>query len=65
MRDNILYVSADPKQDEKPEAAVYAAVNKKAPESNNNADVYAEVDKEGHRIAEGALYSDVRPKRGI
>lgn len=66
MKENILYVSAGPKVDEKPEeAAVYAAVNKKAPESNNNANVYAEVNKGGHRIAEGAQYSDVRQKRGI
>lgn len=65
MKDNILYVSADPKEDEKHEAAVYAAVNKKAPESNNNANMYAEVNKGGHLIAEGALYSDVKPKRGL
>lgn len=67
MRDNILYVSAGPKGDEKPEAAVYAAVNKKVPESNNNANLYAEVKKSGHVIAEGTLYSDVKPKpkRGI
>lgn len=66
MRDNILYVSAGPKEDKKPEAAVYAAVNKKAPESNNNANnVYAEVKKGGHIIVEGALYSDVKPKRGL
>lgn len=66
MRENILYVSAGPKVDEKPEAAVYAAVNKKAPESNNNAsNVYTEVNKDGHKIGEGALYSDVKPKRGI
>lgn len=65
MKDNILYVSAGPKIDEKPEASVYAAVNKKAPESNNNANVYAEVNKSGHIIAEGAMYSDVKPKKGI
>lgn len=66
MKDNILYVSAGPKVDEKPGAAVYAAVNKKLPESNNNANVYAEVNKGGRIIAEeGALYSDVKPKKGI
>lgn len=65
MRENILYVSAGPKVDEKPEAAVYAAVNKKAPEGNNNANVYAEVNKSGQKNAEGTLYSDVKPKRGI
>lgn len=65
MRDNILYVSAGPKVDEKPEAAVYAAVNKKAQASNNNANTYAEVNKSGHIITEGALYSDVKQKRGI
>lgn len=65
MRDNILYVSAGPKVDEKPEAAVYAAVNKKAQASNNNANTYAEVNKSGHIITEGALYSDVKQKRGF
>lgn len=65
MKENSLYVSAGPKVDEKPEAAVYAAVNKKVPESNNNANVYAEVNKSGHIIAEGAIYSDVKPKKGI
>lgn len=65
MRDNILYVSAGPKVDEKAEGAVYASVNKNAPESNNNANVYAEVNKSGHKNAEGALYSDVKPKRGF
>lgn len=64
MRDNILYVSADPTVDEKPDAAVYAAVNKRSPESDNNANVYAEVNKSGH-IVEGVLYNDVKPKRGI
>lgn len=65
MRDNILYVSAGPKVDEKAEGAVYASVNKNAPESKNNANVYAEVNKSGHKNAEGALYSDVKPKRGF
>lgn len=65
MKDNILYVSAGPKVDENPEAAVYAAVNKKAPESNNNANVYAEVNKSGNIIAEGAMCGDVKPKKGI
>lgn len=65
MKDNILYVSAGPKVDEKPVAAVYAAVNKKAPESNNNANIYAEVNKSGHIIAEGAMCGDVKPKKGL
>lgn len=64
MRDNILYVSAGPKVDEKPDAAEYAAVKKKAPEGNNNANIYAEVNKKGHINADGVLYSDVKPKRG-
>lgn len=62
MRDNILYISAGPKVDEKPEAAVYAAVNKNVPESDNNANVYAEVKKSGNVVA---LHNDVKPKRGI
>lgn len=66
IKDNILYVSAGPKVDENPKAAVYASDNKRGPESNNNANVYAEVNKSGRIIAEeGALYSDVKPKRGI
>lgn len=44
LKDNILYVSADQK-DDKPEGAVYAAVNKKESESNNNSNIYAEVNK--------------------
>lgn len=66
LKDNILYVSADPKVDEKPETSVYAAVNKRVPESKSNANVYAEVNK-GRQITaqEGALYSDVKVKKGI
>ncbi|XP_065933069.1 hemicentin-1-like isoform X2 [Magallana gigas] len=66
LKDNILYVSADPKENEKHEAAVYAAVNKKNSMSNNNSNVYAEVKKNGMKgVKEGALYSDVKPKKGF
>lgn len=65
LKDNILYVSADPRENEKHEAAVYAAVNKKDPMSNNNSNVYAEVNKNGIKgVKEGAIYSDVKPKKG-
>lgn len=64
MRDNILYVSAGPKMDERPEVAVYAAVNKTTAESNNHANVYAEVNKSRQIIGKGALCGDVKPKRG-
>lgn len=66
LKDNILYVSADPKGNEIHEAAVYAAVNKKTPMSNNNSNMYAEVKKNGIKgVKEGDIYSDVKPKKGI
>lgn len=65
LKDNILYISADPRENEKHEAAVYAAVNKKDPMSNNSSSVYAEVKKNGiNDVKEGAIYSDVKPKKG-
>lgn len=65
LKENVLYVSADTKVDEKPEDAVYAAVNKNVPGSNNNANVYAEVKKSGQIVGEkNALYTDVKPKKG-
>lgn len=65
LKDNILYVSADPRENEKHEAAVYAAVNKKDPMSDNNSNVYAEVKTNGKKdVKEGAIYSDVKPKKG-
>lgn len=65
LKDNILYVSADPRENEKHEAAVYAAVNKKGPTSNNISNVYAEVKKNGIKgVKEGAICSDVKPKKG-
>lgn len=64
LKDNILYISAGPKV-EKSETAVYAEVNKKGPESNNNANVYAEVKKGEHRVLEdGTTYCDVKSKKG-
>lgn len=58
-------MSADTRDTEKTESAVYAAVNKIPQESHNNANVYAEVNKGEPKIREGALYSDVKPKKGI
>lgn len=49
----------------KPEAAVYAAVNKKIPESNNSTNVYAEVKKSGQKhLKEDALVSNSKAKNG-
>lgn len=65
LKDNILYVSADPRENEKHEAAVYAAVNKKDQMGDNNSNVYAEVEKNRKKdVKEGAIYSDVKPKKG-
>lgn len=65
MKDNILYVLVDLKEDEKYEVVVYVVVNKKVLESNNNVNMYVEVNKGGYLIVEGVLYSDVKLKRGI
>lgn len=66
LKDNILYVSADQRENEKHEVAVYAAVNKKDPTSNNNCNIYAEVKKnETKGVKEGANQSDVKPKKGF
>lgn len=40
-------------------------MNKKDPMVNNNSNVYAEVKKNGIKdVKEGAIYSDVKPKKG-
>lgn len=65
MKENILYVLVGLKVDEKFEVVVYVVVNKKVLESNNNVNVYVEVNKDGYKIVEGVLYSDVKLKRGI
>lgn len=65
MRDNILYVLVGLKEDEKYEVVEYVVVNKKVLESNNNVNMYVEVNKGGYLIVEGVLYSDVKLKRGI
>lgn len=65
LKDNILYVSAGPK-DDKPEAAVYATVQKNEPENNNNARRFAQSKKcEKTGEVEGATYSEVKPKKGF
>lgn len=61
LKDNILYVSAGPK-DDKPEAAVYATVQKKEPENNNKARFFAQ-SKKCEKI--GEVEGDVRKKKGI
>lgn len=65
MRDNILYVLVGLKVDEKVEGVVYVLVNKNVLESNNNVNVYVEVNKSGYKNVEGVFYSDVKLKRGI
>lgn len=65
MKDNILYVLVGLKVDEKFEVVVYVLVNKNVLESNNNVNVYVEVNKSGYNNVEGFLYSDVKFKRGI
>lgn len=65
MKDNILYVLVGLKEDEKYEVVEYVVVNKKVLESNNNVNMYVEVNKGGYLIVEGVLYSDVKLKRGI
>lgn len=65
MKDNILYVLVGLKEDEKYEVVEYVVVNKKVLESNNNVNMYVEVNKGGYLIVEGVLYSDVKLNRGI
>ena len=63
MKENILYVSAGPRNNNESERAVYAAVTKKPLEDNAN--VYADVKKDGKKAkAEAPVYSDVKPKKG-
>lgn len=64
LKDNILYVSAGPRNDNESERAVYAAVTKKPLEDSAN--VYADVKNDGKKPkTEAAIYSDVKPKKGI
>lgn len=63
MKENILYVSAGPRNNSESERAVYAAVTKTSLEDNAN--VYADVKKDGKKAkTEAAIYSDVKPKKG-
>lgn len=66
IKDNILYVFVGLKVDENLKVVVYVLDNKRGLESNNNVNVYVEVNKSGRIIVEeGVLYSDVKFKRGI
>ncbi|XP_056001629.1 hemicentin-2-like [Ostrea edulis] len=69
LKVNALYVSADIVNDDKPgpsETAVYAEVNKKIPESDSNANVYAEVKKTGKKAGEDkATNGAVKHKKGF
>ena len=63
LKDNILYVSAGPRNNDESERAVYAAVTKKS--LGDNANVYADVQKDGKNAKTvAAIYSDVKPKKG-
>ena len=63
LKENILYVSAGPRNNNESEGAVYAAVTKKPLEDNAN--VYADVKKDGKKAkTEADIYSDVKPKKG-
>lgn len=65
LKENSLYVSAGPRDDEKPEVAVYAAVAKKLPQSDNNSNLYADVKKSGRQETnKGTMSSEVKPKKG-
>lgn len=66
LKENSLYVSAGPRDDEKPEVVVYAAVAKKPPQSDNNSNLYADVKKsERQDTNKGAMSSEVKPKKGF
>ena len=64
LKENILYVSAGPRNNNESEGTVYAAVTKKPLEDNAN--VYADVKKDGKKAkTEAAIYSDIKPKKGV
>lgn len=66
LKENGLYVSAGPRDDEKPEVAVYAAVAKKLPQSDTNSNLYADVKKSGRQETnKGTMSSEVKPKKGL
>lgn len=66
LKENDLYVSAGPRDDEKPEVAVYAAVAKKLPQSDTNSNLYADVKKSGRQETnKGTMSSEVKPKKGL
>lgn len=66
LKENSLYVSAGPRDDEKPEVVVYAAVAKKLPQSDNNSNLYADVKKSGQQDTnKGTMSSEFKPKKGL
>lgn len=66
LKENSLYVSAGPRDDEKTEVAVYAAVAKKIPQSDNNSNLYADVKKSGRQETnKGTMSSEAKPKKGL
>lgn len=65
LKENSLYVSAGPRDDETPEVAVYAAVAKKLPQSDTNSNLYADVKKSRRQETKnGTMSSEVKPKKG-
>lgn len=65
LKENVLYISAGPRDDEKPDGAVYAAVVKKNPEGSSNTNVYAEVKKDEHQKKSGTSNSNGKAKKGL
>lgn len=66
LKENSLYVSAGPRDNETPEVVVYAAVAKKLPQSDNNSNVYADVRKSRRQETnKRTISSEVKPKKGL
>lgn len=60
-----MYVSAGPRDDEKPEVVVYAEVEKKVPQMDNSSNLYADVKKSGRQdTRKGPMSFEVKPKKG-
>ena len=65
LKENVLYVSAGPREDCKTEGTEYASVTKRSASDNDDTNVYADVKKDGKKSKkEAAIYSDVKPKKG-
>lgn len=66
LKENCMYVSAGPRDDEKPEVVVYAEVEKKVPQMDNSSNLYADVKKSGRQdTRKGPMSFEVKPKKGL